>query len=191
METRSWNDHGCRLTLTLSALSFPIHLISAIVLHRLPTDPFNLAFNFSLYCVWAAVLSALGLVGALKRSSTLVAIFSNHLLLDALLSTVPRLIILFAIASFADTLCTDFENQVDFSKAQCLAGVWGIQAVVGILVVAVTGVQWWCAVKVRRYARGLEAMREDEEVGFGVGHDDTEKRVGLAEEVDRGKKDVS
>jgi hypothetical protein len=124
-----------------------------------------------------------------QRSSTLVTIYSNHLLFDALLSTVPRLIILFATASFAGRLCTDFENQVDFSEAQCRAGVWGIQTVLGILVVAVTGVQWWCAVKVRRYARGLEAVRGDEEVGVGVGYD-KEKRVRFAEEVDGGKKDV-
>jgi len=170
METRSYDDHGRRLTLVLSALALPTHLLSAIALQHLPTSPFNLAFNFSLYCIWAAALSALGLVGAVKRSPSLVTIFSHHLLFDALVSTIPRLLLIPAVASVPGTLCAGIEYQRTmfsprdaeqalgiWTAERCRAGLWAMQIVVGLVFVAMTGVQWWCALRVRGYAWYLDA----------------------------------
>ena len=60
-----------RLTLVLSTLALFTHTISAILLYHLPADPLNLASNFALYSIYAAVLSALGLAGAVKVRSML------------------------------------------------------------------------------------------------------------------------
>ncbi|KAF2497944.1 hypothetical protein BU16DRAFT_330077 [Lophium mytilinum] len=205
METRSGDDHGRRLTLVLSTLSLPTHLLSAIALQHLPTDPLHLGLNFSLYCIWAAALSFLGFVGAVKRSPALTTIFSHHLLLDALISTLPRLLLLPAFAALPRTLCAGIEYQrtilsprdadelLGFWTAErCRAGLWALQIIIGLVVVAMTGVQWWCALRVRGYAKYLEvegvrkggkrrvrfAGDEDEEKG-SVG-----RRVRFADEVE-------
>ncbi|KAF2803449.1 uncharacterized protein BDZ99DRAFT_575954 [Mytilinidion resinicola] len=162
------HEQAGRLTLVLSALSLPTHLLSAIALQHLPTDPLHLGLNFSLYCIWAAALSFLGLVGAVKRSPSLTTIFSHHLLLDALISTIPRLL-LPAFASLPRTLCAgieyqrtilpprDAEQMLGFWTAErCRASLWVLQIVIGLVVVAMTGVQWWCALRVRGYAKFLE-----------------------------------
>jgi len=76
MDAGSGEVDGRRLTIVLSALALFTHTLSAILLHHLPADPLNLAANFSLYSVYAAVLSALGLVGAIKvRSRDLIHFF--------------------------------------------------------------------------------------------------------------------
>lgn len=160
---------GRRLTLVLSTLALFAHSLSAILLHHLPADPLNLASNFALYSVYAAVLSALGLAGAVKRSPTLVTIFTHHLLIDAILSTIPRVLLIPAIASIPGTLCAEVEYQRSqlsprdaralfgfWTADRCRVGLWAAQAVVALLVLAVTAVQWWCAWRVREYARWLE-----------------------------------
>jgi len=115
-----------------------------------------------------------------QRSPTLVQIFTHHLLFDAILSTIPRVLLIPAVASIPGTLCAEIEYQRSqlsprdaralfgfWTADRCRAGLWGVQAVVALLVLAMTGVQWWCAWRVRRYARGLEerARREKESEG--------------------------
>lgn len=212
METRSCDDHGRRLTLVLSALALPTHLLSAIALQHLPSSPLHLAFNFSLYCIWAAALSALGLAGVVKRSPSLVTIFSHHLLFDALISTIPRILLIPAVASLPGTLCAGVEYQHTmfsprdaeqalgvWTAERCRAALWVLQIVVGLVFVAMTGMQWWCALRVRGYAwyleatsvRGVETMKRrrvvrfvDEEAVRGnekVG----ERRVRFADELEK------
>lgn len=185
---------GRRLTLVLSTLALFAHSLSAILLHHLPADPLNLASNFALYSVYAAVLSALGLAGAVKRSPTLVTIFTHHLLIDAILSTIPRVLLIPAIASIPGTLCAEVEYQRSqlsprdaralfgfWTADRCRAGLWAAQAVVALLALAMTAVQWWCAWRVRGYARWLEERDRREREG------DVEKRGwGEGEEKEKG-----
>ena len=93
-----------------------------------------------------------------------------------------------AIASIPGTLCAEVEYQRAqlsprdaralfgfWTADRCRAGVWAAQAVVALLVLAMTAVQWWCAWRVRGYAWWLE---EGEREG------DVEKR---GEEKEKGR----
>ncbi|KAF2086497.1 hypothetical protein K490DRAFT_66689 [Saccharata proteae CBS 121410] len=94
-----------QLTLTLSILALAYHTSTALLLQFLPSEPLHLARSLTLYAVFGALLSLLGLTGTLKRSSLLVAAFANHLLLDALLATIPRLILLTFLSTLPSTIC--------------------------------------------------------------------------------------
>ena len=121
----------------------------------------------------------------LQRSPTLVTIFTHHLLIDAILSTIPRVLLIPAIASIPGMLCAEVEYQRSqlsprdaralfgfWTADRCRAGLWAVQAVVALLALAMTAVQWWCAWRVRGYARWLEEGDRREREG------DVEKRVG-------------
>ena len=129
----------------------------------------------------------------LQRSPTLVTIFTHHLLIDAILSTIPRVLLIPAIASIPGTLCAEVEYQRSqlsprdaralfgfWTADRCRAGLWAAQAVVALLALAMTAVQWWCAWRVRGYARWLEEGDRREREG------DVEKR-GWGEEKDKGE----
>ena len=90
-----------------------------------------------------------------------------------------------AIASIPGMLCAEVEYQRSqlsprdaralfgfWTADRCRAGLWAVQAVVALLALAMTAVQWWCAWRVRGYARWLEERDRRE------GEGDVEKRVG-------------
>ncbi|OCK83533.1 hypothetical protein K432DRAFT_379393 [Lepidopterella palustris CBS 459.81] len=188
MDAGSSEVHGRRFTLALSTLALSTHSLSALALQYFPSDPLNVAFNFSIYSIWAAVLSLLGCIGAAKRSSTLVTIFTHHLFFDALVSTLPRVLLIPALASIPEAICAEVEYQRAILSPQdaqhmfgfwtagkCRAGLWALQGLVALTAVAMTGVQWWCAWRVREYARTLD----EESLGLTNGMDITLKKNAL------------
>ena len=127
-----------------------------------------------------------------QRSSTLVTIFTHHLLIDAIVSTIPRVLLIPAIASIPGTLCAEVEYQRSqlsprdaralfgfWTADRCRAGLWAVQAAVALLVLAMTTVQWWCAWRVRGYAWWLEEgdrrEREGDVERRGQGEGEKEK----------------
>lgn len=143
------------------------------------TDDLNVAtrpsLNFPLTC------------DILQRHPTLVQIFSNHLLVDAVLTTLPRLVLIYLSTSLPPTIChpspawlafypsndeispsspEEWERMARWStraEHTCQVVVWTLQVIVGVLVVCETMMQWWVALRVREYAREL-SRREDEKI---------------------------
>lgn len=53
------------------------------------------------------MLSFLGLIGAIRHNAALVTIFANYLLVDAVVSTVPRLLVLALLAELPGSFCRE------------------------------------------------------------------------------------
>ncbi|KAK2624686.1 hypothetical protein QTJ16_005879 [Diplocarpon rosae] len=97
---------GSRATTLLVAVgTLTSNLLSALFFYQLPDDPYHLVKYFGWYLHLANLLSVFGFVGALRQHGPSVAIFANYLILDMLLSSIPRVIILFSVTSFSSSLC--------------------------------------------------------------------------------------
>ncbi|KAF2144085.1 uncharacterized protein K452DRAFT_296334 [Aplosporella prunicola CBS 121167] len=177
-----------QLTLLLSVLALLCHSTCALATVYLPDEPLHLARHLTLYCALAAVFSLLGLVGTIRRSATLVSIFANHLLLDAVLTTIPRIILLTFLSTLPSTLCgpNDFPNLFHppttpslpsaaggasaleprdgpgghWSRDRCFVLMNTLLGVVACLAVASGVAQWWCALRVRDFARFLAGREQ-------------------------------
>ncbi|KAH9211116.1 hypothetical protein DL95DRAFT_392770, partial [Leptodontidium sp. 2 PMI_412] len=93
------------ITLTVALATLTSNILSALFFYQLPDDPYHLASNFGWYLHFANLLSVFGFIGALRQHAPSVAIFANYLILDTLLSTVPRFLILLTITSFSSSIC--------------------------------------------------------------------------------------
>ncbi|KZF22931.1 hypothetical protein L228DRAFT_139800 [Xylona heveae TC161] len=89
----------------LTTLAIIYNAVSAYLLYQLPDDPYHLASNFSLYASFAGLLSILGLVGVVKENATLVGIFANYHLIDTILCSIPRFLVLTLFSGFRDSFC--------------------------------------------------------------------------------------
>ncbi|KAJ9667056.1 hypothetical protein H2201_002891 [Coniosporium apollinis] len=208
-----------RLTLTLSTLALLTNTLTTLSLQYLPDEPYHLTRTSTLYASFAGVLSFLGLVGAIRRNSALVTIFANYLLVDAVVSTVPRLLILALLAELPGSFCRELEfglpdagermflgpdiggdgtlgREVGRGLEEWLVEGWDIrrcamamgvvQLVVGAVLVGTVIAQWWCALRVRRYAADLterEAMIE-RRLEESEKSDSVDRRVGHGEAPD-------
>ncbi|ATZ52453.1 hypothetical protein BCIN_08g01720 [Botrytis cinerea B05.10] len=93
-------------TLLIAFLSLTSNTLSSIFFHQLPDEPFHLAVNYGLYLHFANVMSVFGVIGALRKHSLSILCFSNYLLLDTLLSAIPRLLLLTLLSNSSSILCT-------------------------------------------------------------------------------------
>ncbi|KAG4429121.1 hypothetical protein IFR05_015398, partial [Cadophora sp. M221] len=93
------------ITLTVALATLTSNILSALFFYQLPDDPYHLASNFGWYLHFANLLSVFGFIGALRQHAPSVAIFANYLILDTLLSTIPRFLILLTITSFSSSIC--------------------------------------------------------------------------------------
>lgn len=126
-----------------------------------------------------------------KRSSTLLTIFSNHLLIDTVLSLVPKIGLIYLFHDLTKDLCftslnTSFWLPSDSSRLHgpgrviplydqsmkarehCQVGLLCAQVALLVILVMWTAAQWGLGLGIRRYALKLEmaelrAMPVDEE----------------------------
>ncbi|KAK7720239.1 hypothetical protein SLS57_005647 [Botryosphaeria dothidea] len=182
------DDSGRRqITLAFSAFMLfynATFLLCIVYLHdELPS---GIGESLILYFSVAAVLCLLGLVGTVKQYQSLVDIFANHVLLDAILMTVPRVIFCAFLTSLPSTLCepSDFPNpfrpptspslpapranKPGSSPDRCFVVMNTVMGVAAFLAVASGVAQWSIALRVREYARSLK-------VGGQTGRDVEEK----------------
>ncbi|KAL1621484.1 hypothetical protein SLS54_005505 [Diplodia seriata] len=142
--------------------------------------PSGIGESLILYFCVAAVLCLLGLAGTIKQSQTCVDIFANHVLLDAILMTVPRVIFCAFLSSLPGTLCepSDFPNPFRpptspslpsaahnakraTSPDRCFVVMNTLMGVAVFLAVASGAAQWSVALRVREFAKSLNTDGQD------------------------------
>ncbi|KAH7390143.1 hypothetical protein BKA64DRAFT_710701 [Cadophora sp. MPI-SDFR-AT-0126] len=94
------------ITLIVALATLTSNVLSALFFYQLPDDPYHLASNFGWYLHFANLLSVFGFIGALRQHAPSVAIFANYLILDTILSTIPRFLLLLTITSFSSSICS-------------------------------------------------------------------------------------
>ncbi|KAF2836848.1 hypothetical protein M501DRAFT_987111 [Patellaria atrata CBS 101060] len=215
---------GRRLTICVSVIAFIVNAVSAYLTQYLPNE-WRTGYSFRLYSGFACGACILGLWGALKASSTPTTIFANHLLLDSLLSTLPRLALLLLTLSLPSSLCVSAPSSpssaqlplspkiarhqahsIDLSTPSadedalidawladhwtpqtCSLILWTLYAFFGMVVIGVTGAQWWAALRVREFAGVLGRRERRENMREGGAE---EEMVGMRErEREGGKRD--
>ncbi|KAK8193936.1 hypothetical protein BKA81DRAFT_381715 [Phyllosticta paracitricarpa] len=101
------------LTIAFSAfmLYFNATLLACVVYFSSQL-PFGISGSFIAYFFVASALCLLGLVGSVKRFEPFVSIFANHVLLDAILLTIPRVAFLAFLSTLPTSICSasDFPN---------------------------------------------------------------------------------
>jgi len=95
-----------RLTLTLTTLVLLVTILSTWAVQFLPDEPLHLRRNLTLYAAFVMIVSFLGLLGGIQRNATLINLFASHLLLDALLYFIPRLILLNISFKLPSVMCS-------------------------------------------------------------------------------------
>ncbi|KAH8594102.1 hypothetical protein B0O99DRAFT_595812 [Bisporella sp. PMI_857] len=93
------------ITLAVALATLTSNVLSSLLSSQLPDDPYHLAANYRWYLHIANIGSVFGFVGALRQHAPSIALFANYLLLDTLLSAIPRIALLSLIAPLAGTLC--------------------------------------------------------------------------------------
>ncbi|KAK0654084.1 hypothetical protein DIS24_g5442 [Lasiodiplodia hormozganensis] len=175
-------DFGRRqITLAFSAFMLVYNAAFLLCIAYLYDElPSGIGESLVLYFCVAAVLCLLGLLGTLKQSQTLVDIFANHVLLDAILMTVPRVIFCAFLTSLPGTLCepSDFPNPFRpptspslpsashnakraTSPDRCFVVMNTVMGAAAFLAVASGVAQWSVALRVREYAKSLSASGQN------------------------------
>ncbi|KAF8859886.1 hypothetical protein BDZ45DRAFT_781778 [Acephala macrosclerotiorum] len=94
------------ITLLVAIATLSSNTLSSVLFAQLPDDPFHLASNFGWYLHFANILSVFGFIGALRQHALSIAIFANYLILDTILCSIPRLLLLTLLNTFSSTLCS-------------------------------------------------------------------------------------
>ncbi|ESZ96361.1 hypothetical protein SBOR_3257 [Sclerotinia borealis F-4128] len=103
-------------TLLIALLTLANNTLSSLLIHQLPDDPFHLAVHYSFYLHFANVLSIFGVIGALRKHPLSILLFSTYLLLDTLLSAIPRLLLLTLLSKSSSIICApNSTTSLDFS----------------------------------------------------------------------------
>lgn len=133
------------------------------------------------------------LTGPVQQSQTCVDIFANHVLLDAILMTVPRVIFCAFLSSLPGTLCEPSDFPSPFrpptspslpssaghnakratSPDRCFVVMNTLMGVAAFLAVASGAAQWSVALRVREFAKSLSSDGQDgrdveEKAGAGL-----------------------
>jgi len=180
-----------RLTLTLATLVLLGTILSTWAVQYLPDEPLHLRRNLTLYFAFVFVVGGLGLLGGIQRNATLINLFASHLLLDAVLYFIPRVLLLNISFQLPSALCTtsppiphkDIRDDTAYrvrndtfadrawstvSKTQwivsesCSTWTWGIELLFLIALMVVMGGQVWLALRVRRYALWLDRQEKQQ-----------------------------
>lgn len=181
------------IAVTLSCCALIYNSVCAYLFHSLPDDPYHLALNFGVYSYFASALSILGLIGAIKEHATSVAIFANYLLIDTILCSIPRILVLTLFSDFRENMCmpdstfafqrssSSSHSMVDQplhveqmtgisdaggSPEKCMHIVWMGQMVAFAGIVGSTFIEFVLALQVRGYAKILfkrEQSQQQEE----------------------------
>ncbi|GAB7354512.1 hypothetical protein MBLNU459_g4980t2 [Dothideomycetes sp. NU459] len=147
--------------------------------HQYTGDPLYVSLGVTGYAWYGCVLSGIGIAGSIKRSPTLLTIFSNHLLIDTVLSLVPKIGLLYLFSDLTKDLCftplsttfwlpsetsslhgpgrvIELSGQLSKSHQNCEIGLVCAQVVLLFILVLWTGAQWGLGLGIRRYALKLE-----------------------------------
>ncbi|TAQ85969.1 hypothetical protein B7494_g5709 [Chlorociboria aeruginascens] len=161
--------------LVVAIASLLSNTLSAVLFHHLPDDPYHLASKFRFYLHFANILSVFGFVGALREHAISIAIFANYLILDTILCSIPRFLVLALLQHVSPSLCATPAAQFsaptpeihtplsaslgdisqNWSEESCMRIVYLAQLTLGAGVVAATLLQFVGALCVREYAKGL------------------------------------
>jgi len=182
------------VTLLVALATFTSNTLSALVFAQLTDDPYHLARGFGWYLHGANVGSVFGVIGALRKHSLSIHIFSVYLLLDTILCSIPRFVLVSILHALSTSLCvsptppSDITAQIhqftdesgaqapvnigieesgrvgNSSPSRCYSALHLVQILLLAGVVAATMLQFVGALSVRAYARALSDVDEDLEV---------------------------
>ncbi|KAL3418854.1 hypothetical protein PVAG01_09075 [Phlyctema vagabunda] len=178
------------ITIVVALTTLTTNALSLLLCYQLPDDPYHVAYKFGGYLHFANILSVFGLIGALRQHALSITIFSNYLILDTTLSSIPRFLLLVLLHGMTADFCAQPNQPItsqyisaatsplvsrsSFTPSPSLSS-YSIQACTRIVVlaqltllagvVAGTLLQFVGALQVRDYARGLwlKESLEDEE----------------------------
>jgi hypothetical protein len=91
----------------LSFLGVVYNVLCAYFLYHLTDHTNPLPINVTLYSIFATANNVLGVYGSIAEHTFALAIFANFLILDTLVSAVPRAVTLYVLASLNDYFCAD------------------------------------------------------------------------------------
>ncbi|PQE30224.1 hypothetical protein CJF32_00003637 [Rutstroemia sp. NJR-2017a WRK4] len=105
------------VTFAVALATLISNTLSSVLFQQLPDDPYHLAGNFGWYLHFANILSIFGFVGAVREHALSVAIFSNYLIIDTILCSIPRFLVLALLQQFSVSLCSPEGSYLDFSAS--------------------------------------------------------------------------
>jgi len=105
------------ITLVVAVATLTSNVLSSLLFHQLPDDPYHLASNFSWYLHFANVLSVFGFIGALRQHALSIALFANYLILDTILCAIPRFLVVCLLQELSSDLCMPYPSSTSFPYA--------------------------------------------------------------------------
>lgn len=181
----SW-DTARTLSMVVSSLILTYHAATAYLCTFLTSDPLYMSFSVTAYAWYGCALAVLGIYGSYKKSPTHLTIFSNHLLIDTVLSLVPKFGLVYLFYDVTADLCFTSKLNTSFwfpstsedlhgpgrviqtssteqslgasikARHHCETDVLVAQIAFGAVLVFWTIAQWGMGLSVRRYAVRLE-----------------------------------
>ncbi|KAI9812729.1 MAG: hypothetical protein M1827_004485 [Pycnora praestabilis] len=164
------------------AIAVIYNTLCAYLSQQFPDDPYHLALNFSTYSHFASILSLLGFIGALREHAFSVAIFAIYLIIDTILCSIPRFLIMTLFSGLREDVCspdyilafqsaqppspTAYEQNLGpltepgWSHEKCLQITWILQSIAFVVITGATMVQFAFALQVRDYANSLYAREQ-------------------------------
>ncbi|KEQ67354.1 uncharacterized protein M437DRAFT_80004 [Aureobasidium melanogenum CBS 110374] len=179
-------DTARTLSMVVSSLILMYHATTAYLCTFLTSDPLYVSFSVTAYAWYGCVLAMLGIYGSFKKSPTHLTIFSNHLLIDTILSLVPKIGLVYLFHDVTSDLCFTSKLNTSFwfpsttadlhgpgrviqtsspeqtlgasikARRHCETDVLIAQIAFGAVLVFWTIAQWGMGLSVRRYALKLE-----------------------------------
>ncbi|KAG9824868.1 hypothetical protein KCU98_g17204, partial [Aureobasidium melanogenum] len=179
-------DTARTLSMVVSSLILMYHAATAYLCTFLTSDPLYVSFSVTAYAWYGCVLAMLGIYGSFKKSPTHLTIFSNHLLIDTVLSIVPKIGLVYLFHDVTSDLCFTSKLNTSFwfpsttadlhgpgrviqtsspeqtlgasikARRHCETDVLIAQIAFGAVLVFWTIAQWGMGLSVRRYALKLE-----------------------------------
>ncbi|KAG9632533.1 hypothetical protein KCU95_g2713, partial [Aureobasidium melanogenum] len=179
-------DTARTLSMVVSSLILMYHAATAYLCTFLTSDPLYVSFSVTAYAWYGCVLAMLGIYGSFKKSPTHLTIFSNHLLIDTVLSLVPKIGLVYLFHDVTSDLCFTSKLNTSFwfpsttadlhgpgrviqtsspeqtlgasikARRHCETDVLIAQIAFGAVLVFWTIAQWGMGLSVRRYALKLE-----------------------------------
>ncbi|KEQ77529.1 hypothetical protein M436DRAFT_37083 [Aureobasidium namibiae CBS 147.97] len=177
---------GRTLSMAVSSVILIYHAATAYLCTFLTSDPLYMSFSVTAYAWYGCALAILGIYGSYKKSPTHLTIFSNHLLIDTVLSLVPKFGLVYLFYDVTADLCFTSKLNTSFwfpssaadlhgsgrviqtssteqtlgasikARRHCETDVLIAQIAFGAVLVFWTIAQWGMGLSVRRYALRLE-----------------------------------
>jgi len=185
MAAKRARSASCVFPLITTVLALSYHALIAAMCSYLPQDSMAIGYGLAGYATAGCAISLLGIYGILTQNRGLISLFSHFLLLDALVSTCARLLILelFFNTTHSQDTCSDTIEAIwtdqkqpshdvvmspEWQQALLKAGLW-CRFALGAVHVASVGVlictcaaQGTVAVAVRSYGLQVGGSAEQD-----------------------------